>query len=88
MFYQFEPESFASIFREQLGKLRLLLQRGLESLRLVGNHGVTLDLAVHLARSFESRVVENKVKVEQICDVERASEYWKTVVGMLEGALR
>ena len=42
--------------REQLAKLRLKLQRGLETIRLVGNHGIKPTLLIHLAKTFEERV--------------------------------
>ena len=36
--------------------MRLTLQRGLETIRLVGNHGMDVSLVTHLGRTFEERV--------------------------------
>ena len=43
--------------RESLGQLRAVLQRGLETIRLVGHGGLDVDLVVHLARTFAHRVM-------------------------------
>lgn len=40
----------------ELGLLRRVLLRGLEVVRLVGNHGLTVPMVINLARSFERRV--------------------------------
>jgi len=42
--------------RESLGQMRALLQRGLETIRLVGHGGLDVDLVVHLACTFAYRV--------------------------------
>jgi len=42
--------------RESLGQMRAVLQRGLETIRLVGHGGLDVDLVVHLARTFAYRV--------------------------------
>jgi E3 SUMO-protein ligase RanBP2 len=39
-----------------LGELRQTLQRGIEVVRVLGNHGLHIRLIVHLARTFERRV--------------------------------
>jgi hypothetical protein len=39
-----------------LGELRQTLQRGIEVVRVLGNHGLDIRLIVHLARTFERRV--------------------------------
>lgn len=36
--------------------MRAVLQRGLETIRLVGHGGLSVDLVVHLARTFACRV--------------------------------
>ena len=36
--------------------MRAVLQRGLETIRLVGHGGLDVDLIVHLARTFAYRV--------------------------------
>lgn len=68
--------------------MRLTLQRGLEVMRLLDNHGVGVDLVVHLARSFDRRVVDSQSQVKHLCDLERATAYWTTAVGMIERLLR
>ena len=68
--------------------MRLTLQRGLEVIRLAANHGVSVDLAVHLSRSFEARAAESKVPVKHICELERATAYWRTSTEMMENLLR
>jgi len=42
--------------RGSLGQIRAVLQRGLETIRLVGHGGLDVDLIVHLARTFANRV--------------------------------
>jgi len=42
--------------RESLGQIRAVLQRGLETIRLVGHGGLDVDLVIHLARTFAHRV--------------------------------
>jgi hypothetical protein len=39
-----------------LGELRQTLQRGIEVVRVLGNHGLDVRLIVHLAQTFEQRV--------------------------------
>ena len=43
--------------RESLGQIRAVLQRGLETIRLVGHGSLDVDLIVHLARTFAHRVI-------------------------------
>lgn len=44
--------------RESLGQIRAVLQRGLETIRLVGHGRLDIDLVVHLARTFAFRVMK------------------------------
>ena len=47
-------------YRESLSRLRAVLQRGLETIRLVGtNLGMDVDHIVHLARTFTEQVIYN-----------------------------
>jgi E3 SUMO-protein ligase RanBP2 len=39
-----------------LGELRQTLQRGIEVVRVLGNHGLDVKLIVNLAQTFEQRV--------------------------------
>jgi hypothetical protein len=43
-------------FRENFGKMRSILQRGIEVVRLVGNHGLSSAMVVHLAKTFDAKV--------------------------------
>lgn len=49
-----------SIFKNQaqgnLGELRQIVQRGIEVVRVLGNHGLDVRLIVQLARIFSERV--------------------------------
>lgn len=45
-----------NLARDQTPKLRLVIQRGLETVRLGGTHGVSVALIIHLARTFDERV--------------------------------
>jgi len=47
---------FFCLFRESLGQMRAILQRGIETIRLVGHGGLDVDIIVHLARTFAYRV--------------------------------
>ena len=42
--------------RDQSPRLRLTIQKGLETVRLGGIHGVSVSLVIHLARTFDDRV--------------------------------
>lgn len=47
---------FTNRAHHRLSKLRMILQRGLEVIRAVGNHGVDLALMAHLAQCFSTWV--------------------------------
>ncbi|EEC01207.1 ran-binding protein (RanBP), putative [Ixodes scapularis] len=73
---------------EQLPELRRVLQRGLEVIRGIGNHGLDLPLVVHLARTF---AVRSSSKREQCQDEDvclslegRAALYWQLALSLLE----
>ena len=63
---------------------------------MVGNHGMTLDLVVHLARTFEVRAEVAKKNMNDVLDLandiasleERAKKYWKVTVEMAEKHMR
>ena len=73
--------------REELGRLRLILQRGIEAVRLIGNHGMPVSLVVHLARVFASRA-QAAISVASVVYEgylqDRAALYWTAAVDMLE----
>jgi hypothetical protein len=47
---------FTNQAKGDLGELRQTLQRGIEVVRVLGNHGLDVRLIVHLAQTFEQRV--------------------------------
>lgn len=48
-----------------MSQLRKVAVQGLESIRLIGNHGIDVQLMVYLAKNFERQVLhfENKLLV-------------------------
>ncbi|XP_017875695.1 E3 SUMO-protein ligase RanBP2 isoform X2 [Ceratina calcarata] len=73
---------------EDLGELRLHLQRGLEVVRCLGNHGLHPVLLVHLARIFHYRaktLKEEDPESSDVPDLEARSEmYWTAAIPLLE----
>ena len=84
--------------RDQLGKMRLILQRGLETIRLLGNchGGVHVTSMVQLARTWESRVQESRDDARDVLSLAneiaslqaRATAYWKASVEALQRMIR
>ncbi|ELT98927.1 hypothetical protein CAPTEDRAFT_229185 [Capitella teleta] len=68
-----------------LGLLRRTLQRGLEVVRLIGNHGLSLAMIIHLARTFERRG-KAKQDSEEEGDLlnARAYHYWKSALSLID----
>lgn len=86
---------FTNSIREKFGEQRRILQRGLEVIRGVGNHGLDVQLVVFLARMFADRAAscvttlkENnqsgKFHSEKIHLNHRCAHYWNVALGMLE----
>ncbi|XP_078038552.1 E3 SUMO-protein ligase RanBP2 [Augochlora pura] len=73
---------------DDLGDIRLELQRGLEVVRCIGNHGLHPALLVHLARIFFYRaenLKETNQENNEIPSLEARSElYWSTAIPLLE----
>ncbi|XP_014212224.1 E3 SUMO-protein ligase RanBP2 isoform X2 [Copidosoma floridanum] len=71
-----------------VGEIRQTLQRGLEVVRCIGNHGMHPNILVHLARVFHYRAKQLKEKSSEnseIAALESRSElYWSAVVPLLE----
>ncbi|XP_066267901.1 E3 SUMO-protein ligase RanBP2-like isoform X5 [Branchiostoma lanceolatum] len=75
-----------------LAKQKLTLQRGLEVVRCVGNHGLHANLLVHLAETFAARMGEVQESSEQpwfykeqwSALQERSAHYWSTVIPLLQ----
>ncbi|XP_076059826.1 E3 SUMO-protein ligase RanBP2-like isoform X4 [Oratosquilla oratoria] len=79
---------FTSHARQDLGKLRRILQRGLEVIRAVGNHGIDLAMMAHLARCFSHWANLGKEDGSAASEVtaleERANHYWGQVLSMCQ----
>ena len=73
---------------EDVGELRLELQRGLEVVRCLGNHGLHPVLLVHLARIFHYRAETLKEIDQENNDIPyleaRSEMYWSAAVPLLE----
>ncbi|KAG7199455.1 hypothetical protein KM043_014081 [Ampulex compressa] len=71
-----------------IGEIRQELQRGLEVVRCIGNHGLHPSLIVHLARIFHHRVKILKDKDKEHTDIPaleaRCEVYWSTAIPLLE----
>ncbi|XP_064638555.1 E3 SUMO-protein ligase RanBP2-like isoform X2 [Lineus longissimus] len=83
---------YSNTAKENLVKMRLSLQRGLEVIRMLGNHGLDVSLVVHLARTFEEMATELKIQaITNDCAAlemerlhSRARLFWCKGVEMLE----
>lgn len=73
---------------DDLGELRLELQRGLEVVRCLGNHGLHPVLLVHLARIFHHRAETLKEINQENSDIPyleaRSEMYWSAAIPLLE----
>ncbi|PSN43549.1 hypothetical protein C0J52_03693 [Blattella germanica] len=71
-----------------LGELRQTLQRGIEVVRVLGNHGLDVKLIVQLARAFAERASTMAARTEgsnELSAIEaRASLYWTSALPLLE----
>ncbi|XP_062594997.1 E3 SUMO-protein ligase RanBP2-like [Saccostrea cucullata] len=77
-----------NLARDQTPRLRLVIQKGLETVRLLGTHGVSAALIIHLARTFDERVKELKALeldhgVKLHAFERRAAHYWQEATLML-----
>lgn len=64
-----------------------MLQRGIETVRLIGNHGVPVALVMHLARVFAQRAEDAKTTssvANSSLLKDRAAMYWNGAVDMLQ----
>ncbi|KAK0048901.1 ranBP2-like and GRIP domain-containing protein 3 [Biomphalaria pfeifferi] len=78
--------------KEDFSKLRRILIRGIETVRLIGSHGMSISMTVHIAKSLDAKVKSIK-KSEFGCRCpayeltaleNRAAYYWEKVKFMLE----
>ncbi|CAE1301352.1 RANBP2 [Acanthosepion pharaonis] len=77
---------------ENFTKMRLILMRGLDTVRLVGSHGMSATLITHLARTLQTRAAKMKKdvdnghgsfnKLEEL--EERAAFYWDAALPLLQ----
>ncbi|XP_035220047.1 E3 SUMO-protein ligase RanBP2-like isoform X2 [Stegodyphus dumicola] len=81
--------------KEKHGEHRRNLQHGLEVIRGIGNHGMEVQLVVHLARQFAQKsdlLMKNtedsgkiKISPENVSSLRvRAIHYWNIALGMLD----
>ncbi|KAL8618871.1 hypothetical protein ACOMHN_000878 [Nucella lapillus] len=82
---------YSNTIKENFSKMRHILQRGIEVVRLVGNHGLSSAMVVHLAKTFEAKVKSlaegdhgTRGSVNQVACLEaRAAFYWRHALAML-----
>lgn len=71
-----------------MGEIRQEIQRGLEVVRCIGNHGLHPNILVHLARIFHFRIKELQEKNPEHSDIPaleaRCELYWSTAIPLLE----
>lgn len=68
-----------------VSQLRKAAIQGLESIRLIGNHGIDVQLMVYLAKNFASqanKIMDNFLLKDGL--EKRASLYWKMAIQLLE----
>ncbi|XP_065287675.1 platelet binding protein GspB-like [Dermacentor albipictus] len=78
---------YASSCRSEMADVRRILQRGLEVIRAIGNHGMDLSLVVHLARIFANKSSHRHadgLEEEAEAFQDQAARYWEAVLTMLE----
>ncbi|XP_041351862.1 ranBP2-like and GRIP domain-containing protein 4 isoform X2 [Gigantopelta aegis] len=77
---------------ESFSMTRHVLMRGLETVRLVGSHGMSTQMIVNLARSFDKKAnnlktleSDGQVVADHLEEVEeRAAFYWRNVLDQLD----
>ncbi|XP_069959256.1 E3 SUMO-protein ligase RanBP2 isoform X4 [Cherax quadricarinatus] len=83
---------FTNRAHHRLSKLRMTLQRGLEVIRALGNHGVDLTLMAHLAQSFTkwagAAAEDGSTNSEIDALKDRAEHYWHRVLTLCQRAAR
>lgn len=67
-----------------VNEIRLLLIRGIEVVRCVGNHGLHVELLVKLADIFEERSKKHSKQSEIELNTARAELYWNNALPLLE----
>ncbi|XP_067669536.1 RANBP2-like and GRIP domain-containing protein 8 isoform X2 [Haliotis asinina] len=74
--------------KDNFSKMRHILQRGIEAVRLVAGHGMSINLIIHIARSLDVKAKEMKQLGSEFTlkagDTEnRAEFYWEQALEML-----
>ncbi|XP_051162746.1 E3 SUMO-protein ligase RanBP2-like [Leptopilina boulardi] len=73
---------------DDMGEIRQEIQRGLEVVRCIGNHGLHTNILIHLARIFHSRMKELIDKNPEHSDIPaleaRCELYWSTAIPLIE----
>lgn len=74
--------------RSDLGEVRQILQRGVEVVRVLGNHGLDVRLIVQLARIFSERAnimsSQSRAPMEMMEVEARAAMYWTSALPLLD----
>ncbi|XP_066138982.1 E3 SUMO-protein ligase RanBP2 isoform X1 [Euwallacea fornicatus] len=71
-------------YTSNMGEIRLIIIKGIEVIRCVGNHGLDVKLLVILAKIFADRVNKLKRPTQIEANSARAELYWKTALPLLE----
>lgn len=71
-------------YGSNMSDLRLLLIKGIEVVRCIGQHGLDVKLLVNLATIFAERAKQLTKQTEIDANDARAELYWKTVLPLLE----
>lgn len=77
--------------KDNFSQMRHILQQGLETVRLIGNHGMSVPMVIHLAKTFDSKVKSLtdgdhglRGSSTQLAGLEnRAAFYWSHALTML-----
>ncbi|KAL1491802.1 hypothetical protein ABEB36_012345 [Hypothenemus hampei] len=71
-------------YTPNMSDVRLILIKGIEVVRCMGNHGLDVKLLVNLASIFANRASKLNKHSEVVANSARAELYWKTALPQLE----
>ncbi|KAK3932811.1 E3 SUMO-protein ligase RanBP2 [Frankliniella fusca] len=71
--------------RSDIGEIRMIVSRGLEVVRLIGNHGMDVRLMVLLAKFFSEKASDVSTPKDNLPDIyRRAQMFWHSALTLLE----
>lgn len=71
--------------RNDIGEVRMIVSRGLEVVRLIGNHGMDVRLVVLLAKFFTEKASDMSTPKDNLPDIyKRAQMFWQCAITLLE----